>query len=50
MDGILYYENSDCNRRRLAVQTSLRNAVLIENHEAVFAGHFALKKMFGKLC
>ena len=49
MDGILYYENSDCNRR-LVVPTSLRNAVLIENHEAVFAGHFAPKKMFSKLC
>ena len=34
---ILYYKNSDCSR-------SLRNAVLMENHEAVFAGHFAPKK------
>ena len=41
VDGILYYKNSDCNRRRLVVPTSLRNAVSIENHEAVFVGQFA---------
>ena len=40
-DGVLYYENADGSGRRLEV--------LMENHEALFVGHFAPKKMFNKL-
>lgn len=49
-DGVLYYENRDAaGRRRLVVPKDLRREVLTENHEALFAGHFAPKKMFKKL-
>lgn len=48
-DGVLYYENADSDRRRLVVPTELREEVMRENHEAVFAGHFAPKKMFSRL-
>lgn len=49
-NGVLYYENEDdAGRRRLVVPKDLRKEVLTENHEALFAGHFAPKKMFKKL-
>ena len=49
-DGVLYFENPESStRRKLVVPTDLRNEILRENHEAVFAGHFALKKMLSKL-
>ena len=50
LDGVLYYENSDTSgRRRIVVPEQLKQEVLSENHEAVFAGHFSTKRMFNKL-
>ena len=47
VDGVLYFENGDAaGRRRLVVPASLHKEVLSEHHEAMFAGHFALKKMY----
>ena len=50
LDGILYLENNDvAGRRRIVVPKNLKQEVLSENHEAVFAGHFSPKRMFNKL-
>ena len=50
LDGVLYYENSEgSGRRRIVVPEHLKQEVLSENHEAVFAGHFSQKRMFNKL-
>ena len=50
LDGVLYYENSDASgRRRIVAPEKLKQEVLSENHEAVFAGHFSPKRMFNKL-
>ena len=50
MDGVLYFENGDVTgRRRLVVPASLRQKLLSEHHEAMFAGHFACKKMYSWL-
>jgi len=50
VDGVLYCENSDmAGRRRLVVPASLQQEVLLEHHEAMFAGHFAPKKMYSRL-
>ena len=47
LDGVLYFENSDvAGRGCLVVLASLQQEVLSEHHEALFAGHFALKKMY----
>jgi len=49
-DGILYYESAEVpNRRRLVVPAHLRQQVVDENHDPVFAGHFSEKKLMGKL-
>ena len=46
LDGILYYESSDVpGRRRLVVPEKLRDKVVTENNDAVFSGHFSVKKM-----
>ena len=50
VDGILYYESSDVpDRRRIVVPQHLRQQVLDENHDAIFAGHFSAKKLKKKL-
>ena len=50
LDGILYYESSDVpGRRRLVVPEQLRDKVVSENHDALFSGHFSVKKMLQKL-
>ena len=50
LDGVLYFENSDASgRRRIVVPEKLKQEVLSENHEAVFAGHFSSKRIFDKL-
>ena len=50
LDGILYLENNDVSGiRRIVVPQNLKQEVLSENHEAVFAGHFSPKRMFNKL-
>ena len=50
MDGVLYFENDDATgRRHLVVPASLQQEVLSEYHEAMFAGHFAPKKMYSRL-
>ena len=42
LDGVLYIENNDASgRRRIVVPEKLKQEVLSENHEAVFAGHFS---------
>lgn len=41
MDGVLYYEGSDRpDQRRLVVPSHLREKVIDEHHDSVFAGHF----------
>jgi len=37
------------SRRRLVVPTQLREQVLLENHDAPYAGHFSAKKMHDKV-
>ena len=50
VDGILYFEDSVIpGRRRIVVPTQLRKQLLLENHEAVFAGHFAPKKLLQRV-
>ena len=50
VDGILYFEDSVVpGRRRLVVPNQLRKQVLLENHESVFAGHFAPKKLMQRV-
>ena len=45
MEGVLYYEGPDVpDRRRLVVPSHLRDKVINEHHDSVFAGHFAVKK------
>jgi len=44
MNGVLYFEDSIVpGQRRIVVPAQLRKQLLLENHEAVFAGHFAPK-------
>jgi len=46
IDGILYFEDSVVPGRRWVVApTQLRKKLLLENHHAVFAGHFSPKKL-----
>jgi len=50
IDGILYYEDGMVpNRRRLVVPTKLRRQILLDNHESLFAGHFATKKLLQRV-
>ena len=50
VDGMLYYESADtAGRRRLVVPTHLREAVLDEAHDPIYAGHFSAKKLIQKL-
>ena len=50
LDGVLYLENNNASgQRRIVVLEKLKQEVLSENHEAVFAGHFSTKRMFDKL-
>ena len=50
VDGVLYYEPADTpGRRRLVVPTHLREAVLDEAHDPIYAGHFSAKKLIQKL-
>ena len=45
LDGVLYYGSNDVpGRRRLVVPEQLRDKVVTENHDAVFSGHFQLKR------
>ena len=46
IDGVLYYEGTDMpDRRRLVVPSHLRDRVIDEHHDSVFAGNFAAKKI-----
>jgi len=50
IDGILYYEDVMVpNRRRLVVPTKLRRQILLNNHESLFAGNFATKKLLQRV-
>ena len=50
VDGILFFEDSAVSgRRRMVVPTQLRRQVLLENHSAVFAGHFGPKKLLQRV-
>ena len=50
MDGILYFESADVpDRHRLVVPTHLRQRIVEERHDPVFAGHFSERKLLGKL-
>ena len=48
-DGILYYEGDGTGERRLVVPSHLQQKLLDEQHDGVFAGHFAYKKMYQKM-
>lgn len=46
VDGILYYERAEvCDHRCVVVPSHLRQKLLDEHHDLLFAGHFAAKKM-----
>ena len=50
VDGVLYFEATEVpDRRRLVVPTHLRQRIVDEHHDPVFAGHFSAKKLLGKL-
>ena len=50
VDNILYFEYSVIpGRRRIVVPAQLRRQLLFENHSAVFAGHFAPKKLMQRV-
>ena len=50
VDEVLYYESADtAGRRRLVVPMHLREAVLDEAHDPIYAGHFSAKKLIQKL-
>lgn len=50
VDDILYFEDALVpERRRIVVPVHLRRQVLLENHTAVFAGHFAPKKLMQRV-
>ena len=50
IDEVLYFESAEVlNRSRLFVPTHLWQHIVAENHDPVFAGHFSVKKLLGKL-
>ena len=50
VDGILYFEDSTVpGRRRMVVPAQLRRQILLENHSAVFSGHFGPKKLMQRV-
>ena len=49
VDGILYFESAEVpDRCRLVVPTHLRQRIVEEHHDPIFAGHFSEKKLLGK--
>ena len=50
VDGILYFEDSTVpGRQRMMVPAQLRRQILLENHSAVFSGHFGPKKLMQRV-
>ena len=50
VDGILYFEDSTVpGRRRMVVPAQLTGQILLENHSAVFSGHFGPKKLMQRV-
>ena len=49
VEGVLYYEGDGADGRRLVVPSHLQQKLLDEQHDGVFAGHFAYKKMHQRL-
>ena len=50
VNGVLYYESSDVpDQRRIVVPQHLRQQVLDENHDTIFASCFSAKKLKKKL-
>ena len=50
VDSVLYFESAEVpDRRRLVVPAHLRQRIVDENHDPIFAGHFSVKKLLGKL-
>ena len=47
--GVLYYEGDGTGGRRLVVPSHLQWKLLDEQHDGVFAGHFAYKKMYQRM-
>ena len=46
VDDVLYYEGPDVpDRRRVVVPQHIRGKIIDENHDAAYAGHFAVKKV-----
>ena len=50
VDGVLYFESAKVpDLWRLVVPAHLRQCIVDENHDPIFAGHFSVKKLLGKL-
>ena len=49
VSGVLYYEGDGTGGRRLVVPSHLQQKLLDEQHDGVFAGHFAYKKMYQRM-
>ena len=48
VDDILYFESAEVpDRRRLVVPTHLRQRIVEEHHDPIFAGHFSEKSNLG---
>lgn len=50
INGTLHFVEKGGGRKRVAVPTHLREALLNEAHGGVYAGHFASEKLYGMLC
>ena len=45
VDGVLYYEGTDVpDKRQLVVPSHLRDKLINEHYDAVFAGHFSARR------
>ena len=49
VNDVLYYKGDQLEGRRLVVPDHLQQRILEEQHDGVFAGHFAYKKMCKKV-
>ena len=46
VDGVLYFKSIEVpDRHRLVVSAHLRQRIVEENHDPIFAGHFSVKKL-----
>lgn len=51
VDGLLYFVDQKAgNRKRVVVPAHLRETILKDSHEGVYAGHFSGGKLYGTIC